>query len=145
MDFDSVTVIGPRHIAFTSGDPTTTLGHQISQFCGSVACLVVIPQASATRYDSRLRPLKNEFRSGQGSLYPSDLTLTFRLVYQSVFNDLWAVDLPCGRFWRQIPIASNFPLPRIGHSAVAMGNRILIYGGRNFKTGAVYPPKRRPP
>lgn len=70
---------------------------------------------------------------------PMPLTLSlcslFPLAYQSVFNDLWAVDLPGGNAWRQIPTTSEFPLPRIGHSAVAMGNRILIYGGRNFNTG----------
>lgn len=65
---------------------------------------------------------------------------------QNVFNDLWAVDLPAGATWRQIPTSANFPLPRIGHSAVAMGSRILIYGGRNLKTGAaVFRPTLSPP
>ncbi|CAM9450589.1 unnamed protein product [Sphacelaria rigidula] len=58
-------------------------------------------------------------------------------ITQSVFNDMWAVDLHPGSSWRQIPNTPDFPLPRIGHSAVAMGNRILIYGGRNFNTGKI--------
>lgn len=55
--------------------------------------------------------------------------------FQHVFNDMWAINLRDGSFWRQIPQTSDFPLPRIGHTAVAMGNRILIYGGRNFLAG----------
>eukprot|EP00903_Cladosiphon_okamuranus_P010078 g9546.t1 len=56
-------------------------------------------------------------------------------ILRSVFKDLWAVDLPACTAWRQVPTTPEFPPARIGHVAVTVGNRILVYGGRNFKTG----------
>eukprot|EP00752_Nemacystus_decipiens_P008951 g7992.t1 len=56
-------------------------------------------------------------------------------ILQSVFKDLWAVDLPDCTAWRRVPSTPEFPPARIGHIAVAVGNRILVFGGRNFKTG----------
>lgn len=52
-----------------------------------------------------------------------------------MFRDLWAIDLPDCKAWRQVQETEDFPPARIGHSAVAVGNRILIFGGRNFKSG----------
>lgn len=52
-----------------------------------------------------------------------------------MFRDLWAIDLPDCKAWRQVEETDDFPPARIGHSAVAVGNRILIFGGRNFKSG----------
>lgn len=54
---------------------------------------------------------------------------------QRVFKDLWAVELPACTAWRQVRSTPESPPGRIGHIAVAVGNRILIFGGRNFKTG----------
>ncbi|CAM9614872.1 unnamed protein product, partial [Hapterophycus canaliculatus] len=59
-------------------------------------------------------------------------------ITQSVFQDLWAIDLPGCAQWRKVKQTPDFPRARIGHSAVAVGNRILIFGGRNFKTGNKY-------
>ncbi|CAM9347641.1 unnamed protein product [Ectocarpus sp. 4 AP-2014] len=56
-------------------------------------------------------------------------------ITQSMFRDLWAIDLPDCKAWRQVEETDDFPPARIGHSAVAVGNRILIFGGRNFKSG----------
>ncbi|CAM9834594.1 unnamed protein product [Choristocarpus tenellus] len=55
---------------------------------------------------------------------------------QMVFNDLWSIDLPVtkGSQWRELPVTHEFPPPRIGHSAVAMGDRIILFGGRDFST-----------
>ncbi|CAN0014064.1 unnamed protein product [Discosporangium mesarthrocarpum] len=55
------------------------------------------------------------------------------------FNDLWFLDLPVkeetGARWQQVPTVANFPPARIGHSAMALGDRIIIYGGRDLVTG----------
>lgn len=62
-------------------------------------------------------------------------TRTTATVCKRVFKDLWAVDLPACTAWREVPSTPEFPPARIGHIAIAVGSRILVFGGRNFKTG----------
>eukprot|EP00953_Heterococcus_sp_UTEX-ZZ885_P030593 16158-Heterococcus_DN1.PRE.1 len=52
------------------------------------------------------------------------------------FNDLWRIELPACERWEQLEKWNSTakPVPRIGHRAVAIGNRLIIYGGRTFKT-----------
>ncbi len=45
------------------------------------------------------------------------------------YNDVWVFD-PLTRGWQQRQPQGDWPLARYGHSAVAVGSEILIFGGR---------------
>jgi N-acetylneuraminic acid mutarotase len=54
--------------------------------------------------------------------------------------DVWAYN-PYSRLWSQRPSLGDAPAPRFGHSAVAVGNEILIFGGQTGDSqpdGCVY-------
>lgn len=99
-----------------------------------MTCVVVSTQGDPYLF-AFSRTERNSPSPSPGSIPTVALHRLIRPVSQSVFNDLWSIDLPAGNCWRHIATTSDFPSPRIGHSAVAMGDRILIFGGRNFNTG----------
>jgi len=52
-----------------------------------------------------------------------------------VFNDLWTLDLSQPKpKWRELRVSGTPPAPRVGHAAVALGDRIVFSGGRGSPT-----------
>jgi hypothetical protein len=66
---------------------------------------------------------------------------------RNTFNDLWC--LPCNRSlrtngeetplrWRRLIPSGPEPCTRIGHSAVFVGNLLVLFGGRNFNNNSTF-------
>ena len=61
----------------------------------------------------------------------------------TTFNDLWKVDLSetGDILWQQVTTTDLAPTPRVGHSMLTIGNRLIIQGGRGMQANSTVPGK----
>jgi len=59
--------------------------------------------------------------------------------FNGAYNDLWKLDLSAPEpRWEELHVTGTPPTPRLGHAAVALGDRIVFSGGRGPPTaGAI--------
>ena len=61
----------------------------------------------------------------------------------TTFNDLWKFDLSetSDMVWEKVQTTGITPTPRVGHSMVTIGNRLIIQGGRGMQPDSPLPGK----
>jgi hypothetical protein len=61
----------------------------------------------------------------------------------TTFNDLWKFDLSetGDILWQQVTTSGLAPTPRVGHSMLTIGNRLIIQGGRGMQANSTVPGK----
>jgi len=61
----------------------------------------------------------------------------------TTFNDLWKFDLSetGDILWQQVTTTGLAPTPRVGHSMLTIGNRLIIQGGRGMQANSTVPGK----
>ena len=62
----------------------------------------------------------------------------------TTFNDLWKFDLSetGNMMWEQVTTTGFMPSPRVGHSMVTIGNRLIVQGGRGMQPNSRLPGKK---
>eukprot|EP00752_Nemacystus_decipiens_P007996 g7144.t1 len=57
--------------------------------------------------------------------------------HQQHFADIHAFDEKTGK-WKKLTVRGTAPSPRSGHSAVALGESLIVYGGMNWRDGVTF-------